>query len=118
MHDRHDPAPPSSGTGTDTRIVYGARCVWWDSIDKASSNDVGLPCCPHCRGVLFQVESAVVWWTNIDTYAEAMGDPLYRAFMEWLRGKCFTSIDHARLEYRIAQMEKHYAEPRDPKARP
>lgn len=97
---------------TDPRIVYGARCVWWDSISKAGLNRSRLPCCPHCGSVLFEVESELVWWTNVDAYAEREGDADYRAFMEWLRGKCFASLAQARLEFRLALLVKKFAEPR------
>lgn len=71
----------------DTRVVYGAMCSWWDSIDKVSSND-GLPCCPHCGGILFEVPTEEEWFKGVDLYA-AKGHPNYRKFIEWLRGKCF-----------------------------
>lgn len=74
---------------TDTRIVHGANCSWWDSIDKVGSND-GLPCCPFCKGMLFEVPDEKTWWDGVDKYAAAgIGRPWYRKFIEWLRGKCF-----------------------------
>lgn len=70
----------------DTRIVYGARCGWWDSIDKVGV-DGGLPCCPHCKGLLFEMDSPKTWWAGVDRY-EAAGHQGYHAFVEWIRGKC------------------------------
>ncbi len=84
----------------DTRIPYGARCTWWDSIDKVGvrqgSNPLGgppmrLPCCPHCRNMLFEVEDEATWWRGIDKY-EADGHPGYRAIMTFGRGKCFPNL--------------------------
>lgn len=78
----------------DTRIPYGIRCTWWDSIDKVGltppSGDIShrLPCCPHCGGMLFEVESEKVWFDGVDRH-EANGHPGYRALVEWSRGKCF-----------------------------
>lgn len=85
----------------DPRIVYGARCTWWDSIASVSTNTSGLPCCPHCGSVLFEVESELVWFTNIEAHVARSGDVDYRAFIEWLRGKCFPNHAVARLEFRI-----------------
>jgi hypothetical protein len=77
---------------TDTRIAYGANCPWWDSIDKVGSNGKGplgsLPCCPHCKGVLFEMDDEEEWFRGVDAH-EKNGAPGYRAFIEWLRGKCF-----------------------------
>lgn len=77
----------------DTRIVYGAVCTWWDSIQKVgrtppTPNGHSLPACPHCKGVLFEMRDEAAWWRGVDAY-EATGHPGYRAMTEWARGKCF-----------------------------
>lgn len=72
---------------TDTRVTYGARCTWWDSIDKVAKTPSGLPCCPHCGGVLFEVPSETEWWEQVDRCA--LIEPGYREFIEWLRDRCF-----------------------------
>lgn len=92
----------------DPRIVYGARCSWWDSIDKVgetaprpgriSGNPFSLPACPFCLGVLFEVENEASWWAQVDEM-EANGMPDYHAFIEWLRGKCRPSLTAARAEF-------------------
>ena len=41
----------------DQRVVYGANCTWWDTIDKISKTASGLPCCPRCGSVLFEIEN-------------------------------------------------------------
>ena len=71
--------------------VYGANCVWWDTIDKTARTPSGLPCCPHCGSVLFQ-QPLDKWWADIDKY-EANGHPGYRKFVEWWRGKCFPTME-------------------------
>ena len=83
---------------SDQRIVYGARCSWWDSIDKVATTAGGLPCCPFCGGVLFEVVDEATWWGDVDRH-EAGGRPGYRGFVEWLRGKCRPSVADARAEY-------------------
>jgi len=88
---------------TENLIVYGATCVWWDSIDKAaiqkeSGLDYGLPCCPHCGGVLFQQEETT-WNKSIAEY-ENNNHPGYSEFIAWLRGKCFPTQEKAEAEYK------------------
>jgi len=78
----------------DTRIVYGARCAWWDSIDKVGTTPTGLPACPHCGGVLFEVGTEAEWWLGVERH-EAAGNDGYRAFVVWLRGKCFPTLEVA-----------------------
>lgn len=87
---------------TDTRIVYGMRCAWWDGIEKVGRIETpsghGLPCCPHCRGVLMQMDSPAQWWDLVNRH-EAAGHPGYRAFIEWLKGKCFPTVQAAKAAY-------------------
>lgn len=81
----------------DARIVYGATCFWWDSIDKAASRN-GLPCCPHCKGMLLEVPDLETW----EAYArkhEEKGNPGYLEFLRWSRGHCYPSLEAARACY-------------------
>lgn len=89
----------------DARIVYGARCTWWDGIEKVGSKGQGpgggLPCCPHCKGMLFEMPSPVEWWAGVASF-EAEGHRGYRSFIEWLKGKCFRGenrLDVAKAAY-------------------
>lgn len=80
--------------------------MWWDSIDKAGSRDgttTGLPCCPRCGGVLFEVPNEKEWWAGVDQH-QKNGNPGYRAFIEWLRGKCFADMETAKNEYAKANL--------------
>lgn len=92
-----DPFVPES-RARDSRIVYGATCAWWDSIDKVSKTPGGLPCCPHCGGVLFEMPTEEAWWRSVDTH-ERNGHPGYRWFITWLRGKCFGGFPEAMAAY-------------------
>lgn len=86
----------------DNRIVYGARCVWWDSINKiATRGESRIPCCPHCRNVLFEVDNEGQWFAGIDKY-EAAGHPGYRKMMEWARGKCFPDMGALEQAYKAS----------------
>lgn len=82
---------------TDNRIVYGALCIWWDGIEKVGRNGV-LPCCPHCKGVLFEMNSPKQWWDGVEAH-EANGHPGYRDFIEWLKGKCYPTTHEAKKAY-------------------
>ena len=77
---------------SDKKIVYGARCTWWDSIDKIGHHKTAsghsLPVCPHCGSPLFEVTNINEWMTGVDRH-EVNGHPGYRAMTEWGRGKCF-----------------------------
>lgn len=92
----------------DRRIVYSAHGTWWDSIDKVGKNARGLPCCPHCGSVLFEMESDVPWWEGARRY-EANGHPGYVAMLEWARGRCYPNV---------AAMEAAYAARGDGDATP
>lgn len=85
----------------DPRVVYGARCTWWDSIHKVAKTDTDppIPCCPHCGSVLFETENEASWFKSIDHY-EASGHPGYRAMMEWSRGRCFKGLGDLAKAYR------------------
>lgn len=82
----------------DPRVVYGALCAWWDTIDKVHLW-LGLPACPVCHGPLFEMESLEVWWSGARIYAAGKGDTEYLAFLEWSRGKCFKSYAEARAAF-------------------
>lgn len=71
----------------DPRIVYGARCTWWDSIDKVGRTGSGLPGCPHCGSPLFETPDEATWWAGVGAY-ERDGHPGYRELVEWGRGRC------------------------------
>jgi hypothetical protein len=77
-------------------IVYGAFCVWWDGIEKAGQLPSGIPCCPHCKSVLFQQPEEQ--WIQAATKHNDRA-PGYLAFILWLRGKCYLNWKVARVAY-------------------
>lgn len=83
---------------TDTRVVFGVRCAWWDTIDKVAKTDRNLPCCPHCGSVLLEVPDLNTWWAGVDLH-ESEGHPAYRAFIEWLRGRCYPNLIAAKMAF-------------------
>jgi hypothetical protein len=75
----------------DTRIVYSVSGTWWDSIAKVAKDSSGLPRCPHCGSVLFEMDSEEPWWAGARRY-EADGHPGYVDMITWGRGKCFPNL--------------------------
>lgn len=90
----------------DDRVVWGIRCVWWDTIDKiglkteayGKKSENPLPCCPYCGSVLME-NTAERWWASVNAQDEE--DPGYRDLIEWMRGRCFPSMDEARAAYEL-----------------
>ncbi len=91
---------------TDTRIVYGMRCVWWGGIEDVgkmpgTDGPLGaLPCCPHCHSPLMELPTPAHWWDGVQKH-EANGHPGYRAFIEWQKGKCFPTMRAAQIAYEL-----------------
>lgn len=93
----------------DTRIVCGAMCTWWDSIDKVGATPpkagLSIPCCPHCGGVLYEFQDEKDWYDRVDTF-EKKNHAGYHAFVAWIRGKCFKGGVDALKAYEEATGEK------------
>lgn len=90
----------------DSRIVYGAFCTWWDSIDKVGrlpTPSGSIPCCPQCQSVLFEVNPDF-WEHSVAAHAARPGNEEYPAFVEWLRGKCYPTQDEAKKAYKARSM--------------
>ena len=87
----------------EERIVCGARCLWWDSIDKAASR--GIPVCPFCGSPLYEFESEESWFRAVRKHEEN-GSPGYTDFIRWLRGKCFPTTEKAQLQYQAEKKEE------------
>ena len=53
----------------------------------------GLPCCPYCGSILFEVPSQAHWDHGVDKH-EAAGHTGYRDFLAWTRTqkKCWPSL--------------------------
>jgi uncharacterized protein YbaR (Trm112 family) len=73
-------------------------CAWWGPIQDVGVltdyGDLHLPCCPKCRGTLYEVESEAQWLSLSQEY-EDRGHPGWLAFIQWLKGKCYPTYDHA-----------------------
>lgn len=97
MTDQPSPAPVP-----DERVVYGAQCTWWGSISEIGKNSWGLPCCPHCGGMLYEQPNLETWWANVDHFENVGRRAGYRAFVEWMRGRCFSTYQDALVAYTAA----------------
>lgn len=80
-------------------VVFGAGCTWWDTIDKAGKNAVGMPVCPHCSSVLYELPTMKDWYDRVDAHDKQ--EPGYREFINWLRGQCFPGMDQANAAYSL-----------------
>jgi hypothetical protein len=109
-----------------TLVVYSARCSWWDDIRNAGNLPVAeghpLPCCPHCRSVLFQVE-VKEWNLGVADFQKVSGDEHYTDFINWLRGRCFpgpNGLADARQKYQdtVAKSVLTLTKPEDAKSSP
>ncbi len=84
----------------DTRYVYGVGCLWHESIHKVAKHPTaGLPCCPHCKGMLLELPNEEAFWTPIKKYAEDYNNPEYIELWKWLKGKCFKTYEEACAAY-------------------
>lgn len=97
-------ASSSQSVHIDQRIVFGAACSWWDSIYKVGKQGV-LPVCPHCKNVLYEVDTIEEWWSRVRAF-EASNHAGYRQFVEWLQGKCFRTYHLALEAYTIETGEE------------
>ena len=90
--------------GKDKRFCYSATCTWFGSIYETKQLETGIPCCPHCRGVLFELPQEKEWWEAIDVY-ETNNEVGYRAMWEWQREqkRCFPLMKDLRAAYRNAK---------------
>ena len=99
----------------DTRIVYGARCTWWDSIDHVSTKRA-VPTCPHCGSPLFELDDEASWWRQVERYQrEHPEDASYRDMMAWARGRCFPTFEALRRAWQHDQQRQLGLPERDPR---
>lgn len=70
-------------------IVYGARCQWWNYKEAVGIHPrSGLPCCPVCFGMLFEMD-VQKWYELVDQYD--LDNPGYADKVKWARGKHFAT---------------------------
>ncbi len=81
-------------------IVYGVRCTWWGNIEEAGKLSNGIPCCPQCGSVLFQIDKKE-WHDGISKVEKEK--PGYKDFVQWLHDckMCFPSYDNAKKAYEL-----------------
>lgn len=95
-----DTTEPSITLDVDTaqddkdRVVYGVVCTWWGLPSEASKQpNTDLPCCPHCKGLLYSVATEM-WSATQEEHASALKDENYLEYMQWLKGrKCWGTKD-------------------------
>jgi hypothetical protein len=85
--------------GRDRRVVFGANCSWWDTIDKVGTKESGLPCCPYCGSALFEYPDIEGWYIHAKRFEDGTPFPNYVALLRWMQGKCFSNLDAAHAAY-------------------
>lgn len=85
-------------------IAYGVRCSWWDDKDNVGAVGSGkfpdLPCCPHCKGMLFEIPKPE-WVAGLDRFdANHKG---YREFIAWRRGRCLRNLSESDVLIQLAK---------------
>jgi hypothetical protein len=76
--------------------VYGVSCSWHGDINEVKLlPPVGIPCCPHCQGVLFQIEESK--WFEGAIEHEKKGHTNYVEFLEWItkQTRCWPEFSEA-----------------------
>jgi len=85
----------------DTRYVYGAGCMFSGPIQRVGTTQSGLPCCPHCKGVLFETDTEEKWWEMVRSYAQKTRDESYEPMWCWATGRCFATLESLRSAYAL-----------------
>lgn len=114
-----------SETTPDTRIAYGAQCSWWGDIKDVGTKAIdmskneariggrlvrelmmdlpeterSLPCCPVCKGMLYELDSEADYLAAAEKYATDQHDQTYVEFVKWAKGKCFRTVAEARMAF-------------------
>lgn len=88
----------------DLRWVYGVGCFWFAPIRDARPNAHGLPCCPTCSSLLYEVKSKEFFWGQAKNY-DAAGHPGYLNMMLWIKAERhhFLTIQEAEAAYKVHQ---------------
>ena len=80
-------------------VIYGAQCSWFGKFGENSNlgGPLGLPCCPHCKGVLLQMDK-VEWDRDVANYTQRPGNEDYPKFLTWAKaqGRCWPTFKLAR----------------------
>lgn len=106
----------------DKLHVYSAGCSWHGPISqvgktkdlpetiayvgnkaiKIGGKDSGLPCCPYCGSMLFQIEENK-WWGGAKSFNET--HPNYLRFIQWSmrQNRCWANNTEAAKAYNTAQ---------------
>lgn len=81
--------------------VYGATCAWHGPIEQTGRIGPGIPCCPHCRGVLLQIDESK-WLSGAERH-ETENFPRYREFLDWINAqpRCYENADEAEAAWRL-----------------
>ena len=87
----------------DTRFVYGARCTFNGPIQNCGSiesnvqgQEVKLPCCPNCKGMLLEYPTRKPWDGQLKQFdAEKRYGGQYVRMWKWVEQekKCYPQTE-------------------------
>lgn len=105
----------------DLDLWYGAGCTYWtDEWDALASTGEGplggIPCCPRCGSVGYEIRRAQ-WWAGVRQHEAdgtrgrscglpdcgPTGHPRYEAMIRWARGQCFRTFGVLESAWRASQ---------------
>jgi hypothetical protein len=102
---------PPAPTG-DMRLVMGAQCVWWGTMDETGTRKADrMPCCPTCGGLLTEMGEAEDIWRGVKSFEEGTylslnpntpppkPHPGYYEWFQWSKGKCYPTAKLSAQQY-------------------
>ena len=87
MKYRKEDGTNTTNDDPDRLLWYGLCTYWTDDWDKLKTTS-GIPCCPYCLGVGFQI-TAKNWDSGVDKFNK--DNPKYKEFIESVKEKCIRS---------------------------
>lgn len=81
-----------------TDVFYGLCTFWTDDWASLGRTREGIPCCPYCGAVGFEMDRKE-WLRQIAAH-EAKGNPDYLAMMRWAKDRCFSDFATLTRTYR------------------
>lgn len=86
--------------------VYGVNCAWSGPIGATGRlKGLGIPCCPFCGSVLFQIEEKL-WQDGIAPHEASHAN--YSEFLKWKEDqpRCWPTVKEAALAFEKATGKK------------
>jgi hypothetical protein len=86
---------------SDPRICFGVNCTYWGICQNAGVQPgTGLPCCPHCFGLLWEYADEAEFMADAQEYQDA-GHPGFVTMVMWMKDRyyCYKDLEACCYEY-------------------